>query len=128
MAQSTASAIRYSRTAWRNNLATLFQAAYSPSTVAGRELLQKLGMLRSAGEWYLKKNDAVPEDLAVRLQALGPLAGVIDLAARNDVAGPGEQMCITPRGEVTELAAMPDGQAVTFDDRDKHGISTLDAC
>src|SRR5690606_8873456 len=47
-----------------------------------------------------------------KLQVLGPLAGVIDLAARNDVAAPGWQMCITPEGKVAELTTASDGQAV----------------
>lgn len=111
-AQSTASAIRFSRIAWRNSLADLFQSMYSPTTTAGRELLQKLGMLRSAAEWYDRRDDAVPTELTEKLQVLGPLAGVIDLAARNDVAAPGWQMCITPEGEVTELASAPEGQTV----------------
>src|SRR5690606_14937023 len=111
-AQSTASAIRFSRIGWRSSLADLVQSMYSPTTTAGRELLQKLGMLRSAVEWYDRRGDTVPVELNEKLQVLGPLAGVIDLAARNDVAAPGWQMCITPKGEVTELVSAPEGQTV----------------
>src|SRR5690606_14337008 len=73
---------------------------------------QKIGMLRSAREWYVLRDDTVPVELTEKLQVLGPLAGVIDLAARNDVAAPGWQMCITPEGKVAELTTASDGQAV----------------
>lgn len=111
-AQSTASTIRFSRFAWRRNLAQLFESIYSPSTTSGRELLQKVGMLRSASEWYARRNDPVPVDLADKLRILGPLAGVLDLAARNDVAAPSDQMCITPAGDVVPLADASEEQAV----------------
>ncbi len=111
-AQSAVSAIRFSRSAWRGSLARLFHSIYAPSTTAGRDLLQKLGMIRSAEAWYLKAGDTVPPELAERLQALGPLAGAIDLAARNEVAGTDMQMCITPAGGVVELASLENGRAI----------------
>lgn len=109
-AQSTASAIRFSRGAWRDSLARLFRTIHVPSSTAGRELLQELGMLRSAEAWYRKKGDSAPQELLERLQMLGPFAGVIDLAARNEVADADLQMCITPRGEVAGLAGMDEGR------------------
>jgi CDP-glycerol glycerophosphotransferase (TagB/SpsB family) len=111
-AQGTVSAVRFSRVAWRRNLAQLFRSIYSPSTPVGREMLQELGMLRSASEWYGKAKEPIPPELAEKLQALGPLGGVLDLAARNEVAAPKGQMCITPDGEMATLASTPEGCAV----------------
>jgi len=111
-AHRTTSSIRFSRTAWRDILARLFHGAYSPSTADGRALLQRLGMLRSAEALYLQEQQAEPQELIERVQMLGSLSGVIDLAARNEVACADEQMCITPRGEVVELAGREGNRAV----------------
>ena len=102
-AQNAASALRLSRVHWRKELSALFKGDYAPSTEAGRGLLRHAGMLRSAEAWYHRNGLQVPRELADRIHNLGSLAGVIDVAARNEVASREMQLCITPSGGVRPL-------------------------
>lgn len=111
-AQSVVSAVRFSPMTWKRNLSKLFEGVHAPSTTAGSELLQQLGMLKSAAAWYARRNVSVPQELQERIVALGPLAGVIDVAARNEVADKTWQMCIAPGGATVPLAAVESGQAI----------------
>lgn len=111
-AQSVASAVRFSRHAWKRALAGLFQGIYAPSSSAGADLLQAFGMLRSAELSYRRRGLELPESLSGKLASLGPLAGVMDLAMRNEVAGPAWQACVSPDGELAGLHDAPADRVV----------------
>lgn len=111
-AQSVSSAVRFSRHAWRRALASLFQGIYAPSSNAGAELLQSFGMLRSAALSCRKRGTEVSDDLSRKLASLGPMAGIMDLAMRNEVAEPAWQACVSPDGEVTGLQDAPADRVV----------------
>src|SRR5690606_9876245 len=102
-AQNAVTALRFSRLLWKRQLGNLFESVRSSSTESGMEVLKKLGMLRSAEAWYRNSDAQVPEELGDRLESLGPMAGVLDIAARNEVAGAEGQLCVTPSGEVREF-------------------------
>lgn len=111
-AQSAASALRFSRRLWKKQLAKLFDGSFAPSTSAGRDLLQQIGMLLSAEAWYRKCGVEVPERLSERIDGLGTLAGVLDMAARNEVADPIGQLCITPRGDIRPVQSVDSSNIV----------------
>lgn len=107
-ARNAVSAVRYSPGAWKGEVARIFRGVFAPSTRAGRELLREFGMLTTAAAWYTRMEGTVPPELQARIEGLGPLAGVLDVASRNEVTGEQWQECIAPSGELRQLDEVGD--------------------
>jgi hypothetical protein len=101
------SALRFSRTVWRDGIARLFRTNFAPSTSAGTEALKRFGMIRTAEGLYQGRGKNVPAELKRLLESLGEFADVIDVAAKNEASIPQWQMCITPQGEIARISDVP---------------------
>lgn len=112
VAYKGASAIRFSRTAWKESLSKLFRGEFSPSTSDGAELLHRLGMVRTADELYKKMGLQPLEEIRASIKNMGTFSDVLDVAARNEVSNNDWQMCISPNGKLEALSGLPDESVV----------------
>lgn len=106
------SAVRFSPDAWKGALARLLSGSHSPDEASGRELLQKMGMLKTVASMYVAEDQPVPDELTASIDALGPLADFFDLAARNELAPGSAQRYIGVDGLIRPMDEVVDEQVV----------------